>query len=122
MIALLVVKPGPMRDGLDALLYAMPEVQVVVHANDAHASVDFCRQQITDLVILEVRPGDQDLLAKVADMKALCPQVQVIALIHDEEDRRSAKTAGADSVLSLGTRATKLRDVIQESVSSDMGE
>jgi DNA-binding NarL/FixJ family response regulator len=122
MIALLVVKPGPLRDGLDALLYAMPEMQLVVHANDANASLDFCQQGTTDLVILEIRPGDRDLLAKVPDMKVLCPQRKVIALIHDEEDRGPAEAAGADSVLSVGMRATRLREVIMEIVSSDMGE
>jgi DNA-binding NarL/FixJ family response regulator len=107
---------------MDALLYAMPEVQLVVLANDANASLDFCRQGTTDLVILEVRPGDRDLLAKVSDMKALCPQGQVIALIHDEEDRGPAETAGADSVLSLGISAVKLREAIAKVVYSDMRE
>ena len=32
MIVLLAVKPGPLRDGLDALLYATPEMQLVAHA------------------------------------------------------------------------------------------
>ena len=114
MIVLLVIKPGPLRDGLDALLYAMPEVQLVVQANDANASLDFCRQGTTDLVILEVRRGDRDLLANVPDMKALCPQAKVIALVHGEDDWGPTEAAGADSVLSLGTRVTKLREVIME--------
>jgi DNA-binding NarL/FixJ family response regulator len=122
MIVLLVIKPGPLRDGLDALLFAMPEVQLVVHANDANASLDFCRQGTTDVVILEVRPGDRDLLAKVSDVKALCPQGQALALIHNEEDRGPAEAAGADSVLSVGMPATRLRGVITEIASSDMGE
>jgi len=122
MIVLLVIKPGPLRDGLDALLYAMPEVKLVVQANDADASLDFCRQGTTDLVILEVRPGERDLVAKVPDMVALCPQVKVIALIHDEEDREPAETAGVDSVLSVGMRVAKLREVIMETAYSDRDE
>ena len=122
MNVLLVIKPGPLRDGLDALLYAMPEVQLVVQANDANASLDFCRQGTTDLVILEVRPVDHDLLAKVPDMKALCPQAKVIALIHHEEDWGPAEAAGADSVLSLGTPVTRLKEVIMEIAYSDRGE
>jgi DNA-binding NarL/FixJ family response regulator len=100
----------------------MPKVQLVVQANDANATLDFCRQGTTDLVILEVRPGERDLVAKVPDMVALCPQVKVIALIHDEEDREPAETAGVDSVLSVGMRVAKLREVIMETVYSDTGE
>jgi hypothetical protein len=55
-------------------------------------------------------------------MKAICPQGQVIALIHDEEDRGPVEAAGADTVLSLGISAAKLREAITEVVYSDMGE
>ena len=109
MIVLLVVKPGLLRDGLNALLYAMPDVQLVAQANDANAAVDFCQGRPIELMILEVKPGDRDLLAKVPDMKAHCPQGQVIALIHDEEDWQPAEAAGVDLVMRVGTRASELK-------------
>lgn len=114
MIVLLVVKPGPLRDGLDALLYAIPEVQLVAHANDTDAALVFCQQHPTELMILEVRPGDRGPLAKVPDVKELCPQGQVVALIHDEEDREPTEASGVDLVLTSGLRAAKLREVITE--------
>jgi DNA-binding NarL/FixJ family response regulator len=118
MIVLLAVKPGPLRDGLDALLYATPDVQLVAHANDTDACLLFCQQHPTNLLILEVRPGDRDLLMKVPDMKALCPQGQVIALIHEEKDREPAEKSGVDVVLTTGMRAAKLKEKITEIVSS----
>ena len=116
MIVLLAVKPGPLRDGLDALLYATPEVQLVAHANDTDACLLFCQQHPTNLLILEVRPGDRGLLAKIPDMKALCPQGQVVALIHNENDRKPAEASGADLVLTSWMRAAKLKQVITEIV------
>jgi len=118
MIVLLAVKPGPLRDGLDALLYATPDAQLVAHANDTDACLLFCQQHPTNLLILEVRPGDRDLLMKVPDMKALCPQGQVIALIHEEKDREPAEKSGVDVVLTTGMRAAKLKEKITEIVSS----
>ena len=122
MIVLLAVKPGPLRDGLNALLYATLGVQLVAHANDTNASLLFCQQNPTELIILEVKPGDRDLLVKVPEMKALCPQVQVIALIHEEKDRGPAEQAGADVVLISTVRATKLKEVLSEIVDSVVNE
>lgn len=65
-------------------------------------------------MILEVRPGDPGPLAKVPDVKDLCPQGQVVALIHDEEDREPAEGSGVDLVLTSGLRAAKLREVLLE--------
>jgi DNA-binding NarL/FixJ family response regulator len=114
MIVLLAVKPGPLRDGLDALLYATPEVQLVAHANDINAALVFCQQHPTELIILEVRPGDRDLLVKVPEIKALYLQGQVIALIHEEQDREPAEKSGVDVVLTTGMRAVKLKEKIKD--------
>jgi len=114
MIVLLAVKPGPLRDGLDALLYATPEVQLVAHANDTNAALEFCQQHPTELIILEVRPGDRDILGNVPELKELNPQGQVIALIHEEKDREAVVAAGVDVVLTSGMRAVKLKEKITE--------
>lgn len=109
MIALLVVRPGPLQDGLNALLYAMPDIRLVAQANDADAALDFCLRSPAELVILEVKPGDHELLARAATMKALCSMGQVIALIHDEADRRPAEASGANLVMMVGIRAAELK-------------
>jgi hypothetical protein len=49
-------------------------------------------------------------------MKALYPQGQVIALIHDEGDKEPAEKSGVDDVLTTGMRAAKLKVVISEIV------
>ena len=118
MIVLLTVKPGPLRDGLDALLYATPEVQLVAHANDTKTALTFCQQHPTKLIILEVKPGDIDELENVPEMKALYPQGQVIALIHDEGDREPAEKSGVDDVLTTGMRAVKLKEKISQIIGS----
>lgn len=120
MIALLLIKPGPLRDGLDALMVSISDVQLVAHSNDAEAALDFCKQNNTELVVLEVRPDDHDLLNIVSEMKALCPQGHVVALIHDEKDRRSAEQAEADLVLIVGTPAAKLKVGIEGLVRSSV--
>ena len=118
MIVLLVVRPGPLRDGLNALLSSMPEVQLVAQANDASAAIDFCQGRPNELVIMEIKPGDRNLLTKVSDIKVLCPKGEVIALIHDEEDWEPAEAAGVDLIIRVGIRAVELRERIVEAVVS----
>ena len=118
MIVLLVVRPGPLRDGLNALLSSMPEVQLVAQANDASAAIDFCQERPNELVIMEIKPGDRGLLTKVLDIKVLCPKGEVIALIHDEEDWEPAEAAGVDLIIRVGIRAVELRERIAEAVVS----
>ena len=73
MIVLLLIKPGPLRDGLNALLYSIPDVQLVVHAHDVDAAFDFCRKNTNILIIMDIKPGDRALLARVSEMKGICP-------------------------------------------------
>ena len=116
MIALLVVRPGPLLDGLNALLYAMPEIRLVAQANDVDAALDFCLRSPDELIILEVEPGRHELLARVANMKAVCSRGQVLALIHDEVDRQPAEASGADLVMMVGIRAAEIKVRISELV------
>ena len=118
MIVLLVVRPGSLRDGLNALLSSMPEVQLVAQANDASAAIDFCQGRPNELVIMEIKPGDRNLLTKVSDIKVLCPKGEVIALIHDEEDWEPAEASGVDLIIRVGIRAAELRERIAEAVVS----
>ncbi len=122
MIALLLIRPGPLRDGMDALMVSIPDVQLVAHSNDAETALDFCRQNKADLIVIEVRPDDRDLLNIVSEMKALCTKGNVLALIHDENNRLSAEMAQVDLVLSIGTPAAKLKVGIDELIHSSMEE
>lgn len=122
MIALLLIRPGPLRDGMDALMVSIPDVQLVAHSNDAETALDFCRQNKADLIVIEVRPDDRDLLNIVSEMKALCTEGNVLALIHDENNRLSAEMAQVDLVLSIGTPAAKLKVGIDELIHSSMEE
>ena len=114
MITLLLIRPGPLLDGLDALLTSIPEVQLVAHSSSAEAALGFCRQNKTELIILEVRHENGDLLNVVPEMKALCPGGNVLALIHDESDRQTANLAQVDRILSVGISASKLKNEIEE--------
>lgn len=120
MNAVLVIKPGPLRDGLDALLFTMPDVQLVAHPSDNNAAIDFCRKNPDALIIFEIRSNDPGLMDTIPEMKERCPLGRVVALINTESDLRSAEEVGADLIMRVGVRASELKTSIEELVGASM--
>jgi DNA-binding NarL/FixJ family response regulator len=116
MIVLLLIKPGSLRDGLNALLYTISDVQLVVQVNDVSAALEFCLKNLNTLVIMEIKSGDRALIARAPEMKAVNPQMPVISLIHDEADREAAEQAEMDLIMDIGTRAPYLKAKIEQVV------
>lgn len=113
MNVLLLVKPGNILDGLNALLYAMPEIQLVSQSNDINSTLKYCQTYPVDYIIIEVEAGDQETIAKVAELKSHCRQGAVLVLLRSDEDRQLAEDSGADAVLSTEERPTKLKETIR---------
>jgi DNA-binding NarL/FixJ family response regulator len=109
MMALLVLGHGPLRDGLTALLSAMPEIRLVAQAEDADAALKFLARHCPELVLIKLDAGDRRLLGTALEMRALCPEIQVVALIEDERDRQVAEASGTDLVMMVGVPAPILK-------------
>ena len=109
MIALLVLRPGPLRDGLNALLSAMPEIGLVAQAEDTDAALKFLARHCAELVLIKLDAADRHLLGPAIEMRALCPDTQVVALIEDERDRQVAEASGTDLVMMVGVPAPILK-------------
>jgi len=113
MIVLLLFKPGPLRDGLNALLSTIPDVQLVVHAHDVRAVLEFCQKNPNTLIIMVIKSGDRALIGSIPEIKLLNPQMPMIALLQNEDDREVAEKAGIDLILSIGTPVQELKSKIE---------
>lgn len=113
MIVLLLFKPGSLRDGLNALLTTISDVQLVVHAYDANAALDFCDKNPNTLIIMEIKSGDRALFGILPEIKVLNPQMPMIALIHNEDDREAAEMAGIDLIMGIGAPIPELKSKIE---------
>jgi DNA-binding NarL/FixJ family response regulator len=99
----------------------MPDIRLVAQAEDADAALDFLAGRCVELVILRLEVGNPKILETMGKMKALCPQIQVVALIEGEEIAQSAEASRADLVLRLGVQASVLKAEIEALVRS-LGE
>lgn len=107
MLALIVARPGPVNDGLVALLEAMPIVRKIAHVRAVGDAWDFSNTICPDITLVHAPTLSRELATFIADYKNLCRSpLLVIAL--NEEDRQSAKSHGADIAIIEGLPSSKL--------------
>jgi two-component system, NarL family, nitrate/nitrite response regulator NarL len=102
------------RDGVITSLQSMPEVQVVGQAADAAGAVRVVREELPDIVLLDVTMpgGGIDAAQKIA---AACPATRIIMLTvsEDEDDLLAAMKAGASGYVLKGVSARELAGVVR---------
>jgi len=106
--ALIVAARPEIRDGLGALLMAMPQIGSVNQVANAHEALQIIHVQCPTLVLLDVnliRGTIQELLEQI---KVGGPGCRTIVLINEAHQRQEAELAGAEAVLLKGCPTGKL--------------
>jgi DNA-binding NarL/FixJ family response regulator len=89
------------RRGLQMVLDAEPDIEVVGEAGDGHQAVERAQQLMPDVVLMDVRMPRRSGIDAARDLRRLLPHVQIIMLtVSDEEaDLYEAIKAGASGYL-----------------------
>lgn len=111
MLALVVARPGMVRDGLSALLSATTDVRQVVQVEDADSAWEFVRTICPDLTILHVSPLTSELIEFIEKEKNFC-DCPLLMIVKDEAERKTAVSLNPDLVIMEGTPSAKLADHI----------
>lgn len=113
-IALIVVRPGPLRNSLQTLMASMPQIQIVAESRDVAALMQLGSQLPPDLVLMEAAlPGDE-VCAAVREIKARWVRSRTVVLVENADQQQEAEAAGADAVLYQGFPAAQLIAVVEE--------
>ncbi len=111
---LLIAKPGRMREGLQALLRTMPEIDIVgLEENESQALAQISRQQPA-IVLLDSSLALQEILPLLSQIKGGYPRTRCIALVENVQQQSVAREAGADHALVTGFSARALRLAIDQ--------
>ncbi len=112
--ALIIAKPGHLRDGLQTLLQAIPEIATIQQADvwSPFTAADQCPA----LVLLDIDPQEPDTVALLQRIKRHWPQTNCIALVDSEQDLPRNQLVGADVMLLKGMLASRLFDIIHDLV------
>jgi hypothetical protein len=107
MLALIVARPGPLNDGLVALLEAAPQVRKIAHVRTAEDAWDFINTICPDIAVIHAATLSPELVTLIADYKDRC-RTPLLAIVLNEEDRQVAEANGADMAVIEGLPSFKL--------------
>ncbi len=100
--ALIIAKSGRIRDGLSALLAAIPEIGVVGQTEDGGMAIKLLPNSYPALVLLDAGLPDGMAWQTLRQIKAQRPQTRCIVLADNRFQQRLAQAAQADEVLLTG--------------------
>jgi DNA-binding NarL/FixJ family response regulator len=104
-ITILIVDDHPiMRVGIQAILNAQPEFQVVAQAGTAAEAVRIFAAQRPDLTLMDLRLPDKSGVEAIREIRRISPQAKIIVLTtyEGDEDIHQALAAGAQGYLIKG--------------------
>ena len=107
MLALIVARPGPVCDGLVALIGATQTVTKIVQIAQPKDAWDFAQSICPDLTLIHASPLTPELADLITQMKAFCDH-PLLAIAISEADRKTADAHGADKVVMEGLPSSKL--------------
>jgi DNA-binding NarL/FixJ family response regulator len=112
--ALIVARPGRMREGLRALLRTIPGIKIVEQVDRGSAALAMVTQERSTLVLLDSSLPSEEMWTAVKQIKAEWPQTQCIVVADTIRQQGMAQASGADGVLLKGFAAETLFTTIDE--------
>jgi len=106
--ALIIAQPGPLRDGLHALVGTMPQIGTVDLIGDVETVFGPTFKQCPALVLLDAHLTEDNVWLAVRRVKRKWPRARTIVLAGNVEQQEAAEAAGADVVLLQGLPAGRL--------------
>jgi two-component system response regulator DesR len=110
--ALIVARPGEMRDGVRALLASTPNIAHIIQADDGPAALAIIRELCPQVAVLDCNIPAGDVPTLLAGIKAACPQTRCLVLADGPEQQREAESAGADVTVLKGFPAARLAQTL----------
>ena len=103
------------RTGLKAFLETQEGLEVVAVAGSGPEAVERAMQEHPDVVVMDITMPSMDGLEATRQLKALLPEVQVLALtVHDDKQYLfEMMTAGASGYLTKQSAAEELVDAVR---------
>jgi DNA-binding NarL/FixJ family response regulator len=113
--ALIVARPGSLRDVLRVLIQTMPQIHTVDLASDVPSALEAAAEQRPVLVLVDASLSSQwDAVSSAVRMlKAQEPAARCLVLADDVHQRQAVESAGADVALVKGFPAGELLEVIE---------
>jgi CheY-like chemotaxis protein len=113
-LALIVAKPGPLRNSLQALMTTVPKIEIVAETDNPSALLRMGETMQPDIVLLDASLSKDDVWAALRRIQKEWSRTRSIVLVEGSQQQQRAQAAGADVVLIQGYPAAGLITAIEE--------
>jgi DNA-binding NarL/FixJ family response regulator len=118
-MALIVARPGPLRNSLFSLMCTLPQIDLVAESRDMSSLLRIGSQIQPDLIVMETGLPGGHINQAVRHIKAEWAASRTVVLVDDVAQQQEAKLAGADVVLFKGFRAANLMELVENLLSRE---
>ena len=112
-LALIVARPGPLRNSLQALMTTIPQIEILAETSDPSALLRMGAKIQPDVVLLDASLPEEQVWPALRHIKEEWCHNRSIVLVEDSQQRQMVQAAGADVVLVKGFPAAKLIAAIE---------
>lgn len=111
---LLVSPPSRLRDGLRAILRALPQLGAITAVDHPRAAHAYLQHNLPGLVLLDAAFPDEESVAALQNfLRRAMPEVGLIVLAENGRQMAQAQHAQADWVLLKGFTVPALQEALQ---------
>ena len=118
--ALIVARPGDLRDGIYSLLTVISDIISIHQADSAKSAISLVEDESPELIILDFDLPQEDMATLLAIIKAHSPESRCLAISEHTQQLKVAQDAGADLALIKGSLASELLNSVRELLSKDL--
>lgn len=104
---LIVARPGPLRDGVEALMATVPRTEIVGKVEAASSALRVVFEHRPDLLLLDAGLPENESWSALRYCRIEHPELRCIVLADDAEQVQEARAAGADAVFLKGFPADR---------------
>lgn len=110
---LLVARVGPTRDGIQALLDSMKDVELVTVTDDIEAALAYASDTCPNLIILVIDRLSHELNEAMPALHNRCLETGILIFTHSEAARQETMNSQIATILPIGIRAVELSQAIE---------
>ena len=112
-LALIVARPGPLRNSLQALMTTMPQIEILAETSDPSALLRMGAEIQPHVILLDASLPEDEVCAALRQIKEEWSRTRSIVLAEDSQQQQKVQAAGADVALLIGHPAAKLVATIE---------
>jgi len=113
-LILIVVRPGPLRDGVEALMATVSRAEIVGKAESASSALSLVLRCHPDLLLLDAGLPGGESWNVLTHCRREQPGLRCIVFADDAEQVWESRAAGADAVFLKGVPAEEIVGTVEK--------